>query len=78
MIVLLGRLYLREYLSDQVLVNEGGYLPPKCSPLWSCPNAVHEGAAVSDTRLLYGVRTTKFGYVSTKVVPPRLAMPQVL
>ena len=70
--------YLREYHSDQALVNEGGCLPPECSPWWSCPNAAHEGAAVSDARLLYGIRTTKFGDVSTKVSPSRLAMPQVL
>ena len=76
--MILEILYLREYRSDQVLMNEGGCLPPKCSPLWSFPNAVHEEAAVSEARLLYGDRTTKFGSVSTKVGPPRLAMPQVL
>ena len=75
--VLLGILYLREYRSDWVLVNEGGCLPPECSPLWSCLNVVHDGAAVLDAMLLYGVGTTKFGNVSTKVGPPRLAMPQV-
>ena len=57
--VLLGILYLREYRSDWVLVNEGGCLPPKCSPLWSCLNVVHDGAAVLDAMLLYGVGTTK-------------------
>ena len=30
---------------------------------------VNEGAAVLDARLLYGVRTTKFSDVSTKVGP---------
>ncbi len=38
---------------------------------------VHDGAAVLDAMLLYGVGTTKFGNVSTKVGPPGLAMPQV-
>ncbi len=76
-IVLLGILYLKEYRSDWVLVNEGGCLPPKCSPLWSCLNVVHDGAAVLDAMLFYGVGTTKFDNVSTKVGPPGLAMPQV-
>ncbi len=69
--------YMREYCSDKALVNKGVCLPPKCSPLWSCLNVVHDGAAVLDAMLLYGVGTTKFGNVSTKVGPPGLAMPQV-
>ena len=75
--VLLGIFYLKEYRSDQALVNEGGCLPLKCCPRWSCPNAVHEGDAVSGARLFYSVRATKFGNVSTKDSPPRLTMSQV-
>ncbi len=64
-------------------------LHPGCSPCWSCQEyavhvgaavqeyVVHDGAAVLDAMLLYGVGTTKFGNVSTKVGPPGLAMPQV-
>jgi hypothetical protein len=52
--------------------------PRRCSPCWSCQKyVVHDGAAVLDAMLLYGVGTTKFGNVSTKVGPPGLAMPQV-
>ena len=38
------------------------------SMFWSFQEyAVHDGAAVSDARILYGVGTTKFGNISTKV-----------